>query len=97
MARFDLFDFNGGIVVDLQADIIVIPGSRVVAPLIKAANAPPSTKALHPQVMIDAVPYVIVTHLLAATPEAALKDPIGSLAAYADEITQALDVLFQGL
>jgi len=96
MARFDLYAFNGAIVVDLQADIVIIPGSRVVAPVLPQGAVPQVTKSLHPRVMIDNEPYVIATHLLAATPERSLNRPLGSVEPHADEITQALDILFQG-
>lgn len=96
MARYDIFEFNGGYVVDLQADIIAIPGSRVVAPVAREADVPPMTKSLHPRVSIKGEPYIIVSHLLAAAPEYLLKSPVGTVAEQGDEISRALDILFQG-
>ena len=96
MAKFDLYPFNGGLVVDLQADIIDIPGSRVVAPVFPEDEMPPVTPWLHPQVTIDGERFVVATHLLAATPEAALRAPIGSLRDFQDELTRSIDTLFFG-
>lgn len=96
MARFDIFAFNGGHVMDLQNDFVVIPGSRVVAPAISTLNLPEPTRGLHPLLMINGEEYRLAIHLLAATPAAALI-PVSATASFdPDEITRALDILFQG-
>lgn len=96
MARYDLYQFNGGLVVDLQNDLIDIPGSRIVAPLLKASSAPRPTKNLHPVVDVDGVAHVVAIHLLAATPMGELNRKVGRMDFSADALTRALDLLFQG-
>lgn len=96
MARFQLFLFNGGYVLDLQTDVFDIPGSRIVAPVLPERDAPKATASLHPRLMVDGKAHVLAVHLLAATPIAMLKGPVGHFADQADEITRALDILFQG-
>jgi hypothetical protein len=45
---------------------------------------------------VDVVRHVIQMHFLAAVPKATLKSSVGHYCAQADEITRALDLLFQG-
>ncbi|WP_370402764.1 CcdB family protein [Sulfitobacter sp. JB4-11] len=96
MARYDVYHFNGGFVVDLQCDFVTIPGSRVVAPLIPGADVPETVRGLHPQIEFRDQPLVLATHLLAATPVGAMSGPVGNCRSYADDITRALDLLFIG-
>ena len=96
MARYDLHALNGGLVVDLQSDLIEIPGSRVVAPLVQEKAAPPSTRSLHPRVTVKGEAFVVATHLLAAAPVGMLKAPVGNLSDHQDAFTLALDMLFHG-
>lgn len=96
MARYDVYRFNGKYVVDLQCDLVTIPGSRVVAPMVEKASVPETVKGLHPNVDFAEGSLVIATHLLAAAPIAALDGPVGNCRGQGDEITRALDLLFIG-
>lgn len=98
MSRFDLFAMpdGGGFLLDLQADILEHYNTRVVAPLVPARSYDGAAKGLNPQVTIGDEPFVVQTHLMAAIPAALLKNPVGSMQGQADEITRALDLLFQG-
>lgn len=96
MARFDVYLLNSALVLDLQNDLIEIPGSRVVAPLLKAEEVPQAAKGLHPAIVIADQTYVMATHLLAAAPASILKKTSFNVAGHRDDITRALDLLFQG-
>lgn len=96
MPRYDVYLIDNGYVVDLQTDIVEIPGSRVVAPIVPMRDVPVPTKLLHPQVIFRDEAYVIATHLLAAAPISLLKTPLANLVSQGEEITRALDILFQG-
>ena len=52
--------------------------------------------ALHPEVEVNGKPFVMATHLMAAVPKTALQNPVANLSDHADDITRALDLLFQG-
>ena len=98
MSRFDLFAASDGVgyILDLQSDFLEHYNTRVVAPVVPASDYDGAAKGLNPTVMIGAAPFVVQTHFLAAVPAAALKDQVGTLEAYGDDITRALDMLFQG-
>ncbi|MGC1503851.1 MAG: CcdB family protein [Sulfitobacter sp.] len=96
MARFEVYAFNGGRVMDLQNDYVQIPGSRVVAPLLPKTVIRAAVRGLHPSVFLDGQEYVVATQMLAATPNAALEAVDIAVKFDPDEITRALDILFQG-
>lgn len=96
MARYDIYRFNGNYVVDLQCDLVTIPGSRVVAPMVERATVSEPVRGLHPSVDFLDDPFVIAIHLLAAAPVAGLDGPVGNCRGQGDEITRALDLLFIG-
>lgn len=98
MARFDLYHLSrgrGGYVVDVQASHLDQLESRVVAPLRRRSDSVPITE-LHPELDIDAERYVLMTHAVFAVPRRDLGRPVGTLTAYRDAITRALDILLTG-
>lgn len=97
MAKYDVYPSpgGGGFAVDLQTDLLAGLTTRVVAPLLPAGSAPTPAKLLNPVVEIDGDAHVMVTQFLSAVPARPLGSPVANLAA-ADEITRALDLLFQG-
>lgn len=98
MSRFDLFAASdgAGYILDLQPDFLEHYNTRVVAPVVRASKYDGAAKGLNPTAMIGDASFVVQTHLLAAIPAAALKDQVGTLEAYGDDITRALDMLLQG-
>ena len=96
MARFEVFPIDGMMVVEVQADILDHLSTRVVIPLLEAGKAPPPVSRLHPRFTIESRDYVMATHLLTAVPAAQLLRCQHSLANRHDDITAALDMLFQG-
>lgn len=96
MARYDLFQDGENFLIDVQADTIDILNTRAVVPVRRPRDAPLPAKRLNPTFEIDGAPYVMVTQFIAAVPEHELMRPVGNLRNYHDEITAALDMLFQG-
>ena len=96
MARFDLFRFKGGYVVDVQANHLTEFQTRVVAPLLRDGDVPAPMPRMHPVFTLAGQPYVMATHLLSAVPRPLLGKPLRSLSEHQDEITQALDTLLTG-
>lgn len=98
MPRYDVYPAAGGqgYLVDLQTDLLDGLNTRVVAPLLPEAVAPTPARTLDLIVEIGGTRHVLATQFLAAVPTAILGTPVASLAARAEEITRAVDMLFQG-
>lgn len=97
MARFDLYRAEGpGYLLDVQTDLLDGLNTRVVVPVLPADRAPKPAQLLNPVVAIEGEDHVLVTQFLAAVPLSHLKLPAGTLRSQADDITRALDMVFQG-
>ena len=98
MARYDYYrDSSGaGYLLEVQSELLDGLTTTVVVPLMQRTQTPPPFKRLNPTFQIDEHAYLMATHLIAAVPRSMLQDPVGSLAAEFDTITNALDMLFQG-
>lgn len=99
MARFDVFTYEGqpGYLLDVQADLLDGLNTRIVVPLMAAADAPPPARQLNPIFDIDGAPFVMVTQFLAAVPLTVLGPRITSLAGHDMTITAALDLALTGV
>jgi toxin CcdB len=54
MARYDLYSLDdGGLVIDVQVDLLDHFKTRVVIPLLPADSAPPALKRLNPSFEIE--------------------------------------------
>lgn len=95
MAQFDLFRVGGGLVVDLQTDLISLDDTRVVAPLLDGERYARFPK-LTPVVQIDGRPWVVRVQQLAAIRGRDLGHPVGSLSEHRDELLRAIDILTRG-
>lgn len=84
-------------VVIMQADIAGdLGGNRLVAPLVSVSIfSPPSTRVL-PIVSVDSQRFVVVTPALESFPVRALHDRVGTVAAFRDDLLNAIDFLFFG-
>jgi len=82
---------------DVQADLLDTLATRVVVPLILAADMGLAAKHLNPQFKIKSVAVVMSTAELAGVSSRALGDKVASLKNKRDEIIAALDLLFTGI
>ncbi len=98
MPKYDVYPNPGGsgFVVDVQTDLLDGLATRVVVPLVPTKSAPIPARLLNPVIVIDGDEHVMVTQFLSAVPTSPLGNPVANLAARADDITRALDMLFQG-
>jgi toxin CcdB len=98
MSRFTVYrNPNGeGYLLDVQANILDHLNTRMVVPLLPLLSAPKPAKTLNPMFDIVGTSVVMVTQFMAAIPAAMLRSPEYSLEANRNEITSALDLLFQG-
>lgn len=99
MARFSIYGNpeGQGFLLDVQANLLRHLNTRMVVPLLPAANAPAPAQTLNPLFEIHGAQYVMATQYMAAIPSKMLKEPIQSAADRAFEIASALDCLFQGV
>lgn len=97
MAQFDVHRLGGGLVVDCQADLLSYIASRLVAPLVPQADAPPPAQRLNPVFDVDGETYVLVTESAGAVPARQLGPVVASLADRWFDITAALDTLISGV
>lgn len=104
MARFDVYanpSKHAGstpYLLDVQCDLLSDLDSRMVIPLRKLAHFPKVNlpTRLTPIITILGEAYLLETPKMAAVPQRILKAPIASIADSADQVTGALDFLFQG-
>lgn len=98
MARFSVYRNPGaaGYLLDVQANILDHLNTRVVVPLLPLPAAPRPAATLNPVFNIAGEPMVMVTQFMAAIPSSLLRFPESSLENFRNEITAAVDLLFQG-
>lgn len=84
-------------VVVMQADVVGdVGGNRLVAPLVSASIfSPPSTRVL-PIVTVDSKRFVVISPALESLPATELRDPVGTVVGFRDELLNAIDFLFFG-
>lgn len=87
---------GAGYLLDVQADLLGHLNTRVVVPLLPLDCAPMPAKMLNPVFDIEGNAFSMATQFLAAVPAQMLKIPLLSLEDKRDDITAALDLLFQG-
>lgn len=98
MARFDVYKNSeaGGYLLDVQANLLSNLNTRVVVPLLPQSSAPAAAANLNPIFNVQGKNLVMVTQFMAAVPNTLLKTPVLNLETSRNEITTALDFLFQG-
>ncbi len=98
MPRFAVFRNPDGIgyLLDVQADLLDHLNTRVVVPLLPLDVAPVAAKTLNPVFEVEGKAVVMVTQFLAAVPAQMLKNVVDSFEDRRDDVTSALDLLFQG-
>ena len=104
MARFDVYANPGNhaaatpYLLDVQSNLLDALDSRMVIPL-RSLKAFPKVKLsnrLTPIFTIKGEGFLLETPKMGAVPQRVLKAPVTSLADEQDQITAALDFLFQG-
>ncbi|MBP2856847.1 type II toxin-antitoxin system toxin CcdB [Dickeya oryzae] len=84
--------------IDVQSDIVDTPGRRMVIPLIEAHNLSEKVnKTLFPLIRIDGESYRLVTTELSSVPVEVIGEEIADLADCADEIKDAINLMFWGI
>lgn len=98
MAQFSVYTSpsSTALLLDVQADLLDPLNTRVVVPLMPIAEAPKAARRLNPVFDIDGRRLVMVTQFLSAVRVSELGPSVAKIEHRRDEITAALDMLFQG-
>ncbi len=99
MARYDVYrDPRGSdnLLLCIQSDIFNQFDTRVAIPLLPEHPHRSPLKKLNPVFVIGDRRYALYTQLLLSVPASALRERVGNIRDRHDEITAALDFLFQG-
>ena len=98
MAKFDVIihPAENGYLLDVQADILAELSTRVVVPLVVLDQIPKFAKRLNPEFCIEGNKVVMASQHVATVPKNILKTPVANLKDEFSQITQALDMVFQG-
>ncbi|MCA5929483.1 type II toxin-antitoxin system toxin CcdB [Pectobacterium versatile] len=84
--------------VDVQSDIVETPKRRMVIPIIEAYHLSEKVnKTLFPLIRIDAEDYRLMTTELSSVPVEVIGEVIADLGDYADEIKDAINLMFWGI
>ncbi|MCU1802597.1 type II toxin-antitoxin system toxin CcdB [Pectobacterium parvum] len=84
--------------VDVQSDIVETPKRRMVIPLTEAHHLSEKVnKMLFPLIRIDAEDYRLMTTELSSVPVEVIGEAIADLGEYADEIKDAINLMFWGI
>ncbi len=94
--RYDIVRLDGGLVLDVQNDLLDGLNTRVVAPLLPTSDAPRPALRLNPVLKVGNEDVVMMTQFLAAVSVHALGNAIANLTDEHDGVVAALDMLFQG-
>lgn len=87
---------GAGYLLDIQADLLSHLNTRIVVPLLPLDLAPKPAATLNPVFEMDGGSVAMVTQFMAAVPAQMLKSPMLSLESRRNDITAAVDLLFQG-
>jgi len=98
MARFQVYRARQGelLFLDLQADLLDVLKTRIVAPLLTIDDMGWMIGALNPRFEIEGRTYVMATQRMAAIAVSEIGEPVADLTAHRDRIIAATDFLFQG-
>lgn len=84
--------------VDVQSDIVDTPGRRMVIPLIGAHHLSEKVnKTLFPLIRIDGENHRLMTTELSSVSVEVIGDTIADVTYYADEIKNAINLMFWGI
>ena len=98
MAKFDVYvnPSKVGYLLDLQTYLLGPIASRVVAPLMPMNSLDAISSRLDPVFEIDGVEHILLTQSLTAVDNQLMGGPAVSLFDHLREMSDALDMLFQG-
>ena len=98
MARFDVYPNpnSDGYLLDVQSDLLSDLNTRIVVPLLPLESSPQPANRLNPVFQIGGSPFMMATQFMASVPSSILGKPAAHFGGAADEITNAMDMVFVG-
>ena len=96
MARFHVYSMKIGYALDVQSNLLDGLNTRVMIPLVDADRVVHVMTKLNPSIVVNGKNYLLATERIAAVPVAQIGAFATDMTARTDEITAALDFLFQG-
>jgi len=105
MAQFDVYANPSSYskahypyLVDIQSTVLTGLASRIVIPLGRSsAFGGEAMKGLTPQISFDGEELLLLTPQITSVPEKLLRNPVGSLAHFREQIVAALDLAITGI
>jgi toxin CcdB len=98
MAQYDVhLGRDGELLLDIQSDALSGLNTRIVVPIMPSQSAPKPLSHLNPEIVLDDVPYRIVTQFMTAVRLADLGKTLGSLKPLDQRVSRALDFLLHGI
>ncbi|WP_409524465.1 CcdB family protein [Nitrincola sp. MINF-07-Sa-05] len=105
MAQFDVYpnpsktsNTQYPYLVDIQSSLLTDLATRIVIPLGKySAFGGQSMRGLTPEISFDDQQLLLMTPQISSVPEKHLKNPVGSLSHFRDQIVAALDLAVTGI
>ncbi len=97
MAQFDLYPSDGGLLLDVQSDILDGLETRMVVPLLPLAELSKPAQRLNPVFMIGDSRYIMASQFMASVPLSELTTKVGSLSHEHFTIKAAIDMVFDGV
>ncbi|TCP89571.1 toxin CcdB [Rhizobium sp. PP-F2F-G36] len=98
MARFCVhrLKYDGALAIDVQAEILSDLDTRTMIPLLSQDDIASTFPRLNPTFEIEGSRLVMATQFIAVVPTREIGATVADLRKRSDEITAALDFLFQG-
>ncbi|MDO6965543.1 CcdB family protein [Rhizobium alvei] len=98
MPRFHVYRLrrDDTLLLDLQADLLDVLKTRIVAPLIPVDQMPWAIAHLNPHFEVAGKQYVMATQRMAAISTSEIGPYVADLSQQRDRIVAATDFLFQG-
>ena len=96
MARFRVYEVGGDYALDVQSNLLYRLNNRVMIPLVVASQVVNVMSRLNPVVVVDGRNYLMSTERMASIPLSEIGAEVADLSSRSDDITAALDFLFQG-
>lgn len=105
MAQFDVYANPSNTtkthypyLVDIQSTLLTDLATRIVIPLGKrSAFGGQTMQGLTPEITFDEQELLLLTPQISSVPEKRLKNPVGSLSHFRDQIVAALDLAITGI
>jgi hypothetical protein len=96
MAQFDVYLVDGGLLLDVQTDLLGMFPGRLLCPLRKPSSELIAHPRLNPTVLVLGEPHQVIIQHMAAVRLKVLGRPVDNLDQFYDQIKASYDMAFNG-